>query len=219
MNRVSAHDQEGALSQSVIGLLEYCKKNDWAGFDPYDVLNSRLYARTPLYDNRICSVALTQIVKRLPFNLRPLLCIEKEQNPKAMALFLSAVLKLSRLGLPGTEHLAELITDRLVALRSPDTAYWCWGYSFPWQTRTIRVPRGAPNLVCTSFVANALLDAYEDNREARCLEMAVSAADYLLDELYWTDGEHCRLQLSPSAVATAGPQCQLPGGRPSLQNV
>jgi hypothetical protein len=49
------------------------------------------------------------------------------------------------------------------------------------------VPSGTPNLVCTCFAANALLDAWEHNRDSRCLEMAVSAAEYILNELYWTD--------------------------------
>ena len=62
-------------------------------------------------------------------------------------------------------------------LRSPDNTYWCWGYSFPWQTRTFLVPTGAPNLVCTSFVASALLNAYDQSRDQRCLSMAVSAAE------------------------------------------
>ena len=43
--------------------------------------------------------------------------------------------------------------------------------------------------MCTSFVANALLDAYERNREARYLDMAVSAGEYILNELYWTEGD------------------------------
>jgi len=51
------------------------------------------------------------------------------------------------------------------------------------------VPRMAPNLVCTTFVANALLDAYEINRESRYLKMAVSAGEYILNELYWTEGD------------------------------
>jgi hypothetical protein len=34
-----------------------------------------------------------------------------------------------------------------------------------------------------------LLDAYEQRREARCLDMAVSAAEYILNELYWTKGD------------------------------
>ena len=77
--------------------------------------------------------------------------------------------------------------DRLIALRSPGVSYWCWGYSFPWQTRTILVPAGAPNLVCTTFVADALLDAHEQRPDSQCLSMAVSAAEYILNELYWTD--------------------------------
>jgi len=89
---------------------------------------------------------------------------------------------------------------------NPNNPYYCWGYSFPWQTRTIMVPRGVPNLVCTTFVANALLDAYEQGYEPKmpfastetllqpptsnplCLEMALSAADYILNELYWEEG-------------------------------
>jgi hypothetical protein len=48
------------------------------------------------------------------------------------------------------------------------------------------VPRGAPNLVCTTFVANTLLDVYERNLESRYFDMAFSAAEYILKELYWT---------------------------------
>src|SRR5437867_2218329 len=52
----------------------------------------------------------------------------------------------------------------------------------------IVVPRGAPNLVCSSFVANALLDAYEQRQESRYLTMSLSAAEYIKNELYWTEG-------------------------------
>src|SRR2546426_12602172 len=99
-----------------------------------------------------------------------------------------AFLKRSNLGVPIREDPVGLMTERLIALRSRETPYWCWGYSFPWQTRTIVVPRGAPNLVCTSFVASALLDAYEQRQESRCLSMAASAAEHIMNELYWTDG-------------------------------
>ena len=169
-------------------LLDYCRRNNWAGFDPYDALNSRLFAKTPFSRSRICRIALTQIMKRLPVNLRPFMLIKKEQNPKALGLFLMALVKLQKIGLLGQEDLVREIIDYLCALKSPDTAYWCWGYSFPWQTRTNLVPRSAPNLVCTTFVAGALLDAYEYDHEARCLDIATSAAEYILDKLYWEEG-------------------------------
>jgi hypothetical protein len=34
----------------------------------------------------------------------------------------------------------DYMIERLRVLRSPATDYWCWGYGFPWQTRTIVVP-------------------------------------------------------------------------------
>jgi len=177
------------IEDTIISLLDYCKRNDWAGFDPYDALNSRLFARTPFAMSRICRIAFTQIMKRLPINVRPLLSMSLEQNPKALALFLKAFLTLEKSGLLGGEDLIGLMIDRLEALRSPGSTYWCWGYSFPWQTRKRLVPLGTPNLVCTVFVANALLDAYEAKGDERCLRMAKSAAEYILDELYWTEGD------------------------------
>lgn len=186
---------QDVIEKTVFSLLDYCRKNDWAGYDPYDALNSRLIAGTPLANSKICRLILTQALKRLPFNLRPLLHVPRKQNSKAIALFLSAFVKLSRRGSTGEEDAVGVMAERLVALRSQNTPYWCWGYSFPWQTRTIIVPTGAPNLVCTSFVANALLDAYEQKGESRYLAMAVSAGDYVLNELYWVD-EDSRASLS-----------------------
>jgi hypothetical protein len=182
-------DSQQLIKESITKLLAYCKQNNWAGYDPYDVLNSRIFACTPFFKSRICRLILVQFMKRFPINLRPLLLVPREQNPKAIALFLMAFLKLSRFGLLDREDSVGLMIERLIALRSQNTPYWCWGYSFPWQTRTILVPRMAPNLVCTSFVANALLDAYETTRELRYLEMAVSAGEYILNELYWTEGD------------------------------
>lgn len=185
MNRKSYLEDARAASSK---LLEYCCASDWAGYDPYDALNSRVFAALPLLNFRLPRLVLTQAVKRSPVNIRRLLLIPKTQNPKAIALFLSAFLNLSRIGMRRAGDLIELMIERLVALRSNGTPYWCWGYNFPWQTRTVLIPTGAPNLVCTSFAANALLDAYEQRQESQCLSMAVSAAEYMLNELYWTDG-------------------------------
>lgn len=168
-------------------LLDYCECNGWAGYDPYDALNSKLFAALPALTSRIPQLVLTQALKRSPINLRPLLGIPKTQNPKGLGLFLSASVKLLKIGFDRA-RLMETMIGRLRTLRSQGTSYWCWGYSFPWQTRTIVVPLGAPNLVCTSFVANALLDVYDHCGDSQCLEMASSAAEYIIDQLYWTDG-------------------------------
>jgi len=169
-------------------LLEYCRESGWAGYDPYDALNSEVFEAVPFLNSRWPRLILTQALKRSPINLRHVLHVPKTQNAKAMALFLQAFLKLAKLGIPGQDSLADLMIERLTALRSQGTPYWCWGYSFAWQTRTKVVPLGTPNLVCTTFCANALLDAYEQRGDARCLEMAASAGEFILDRLYWAEG-------------------------------
>src|ERR1700687_5544276 len=180
---------ENTVETATQKLLAYCRANDWAGYDPYDALNSRIFTALPFLNSRIPRIILTQAVKRSPINIRRLALVPKTQNAKAIALFLAAALNLSRTGVAGQEGLVDRMIERLIALRSKDVSYWCWGYSFPWQTRTIVVPVGAPNLVCTTFVAGSLLDAFEQRQDARCMEMAVGAAEYILKDLYWTEGE------------------------------
>jgi hypothetical protein len=170
-----------------VKLLNYCVANDWSGYDPYDALNSRIFTAVPFLNSRVPRLIATQALKRSPVNVRRLMFISPTQNPKAIALFLSAALKLRRVD-RSLERLPHSMVERLIALRSPGTSRWCWGYSFPWQTRTLVVPRGTPNLVCTTFAAGALLDAYDQLEEPRCLDMAVSAASYIVDELYRADG-------------------------------
>jgi hypothetical protein len=182
----------GVAAESVaatLNLLAYCKANDWAGYDPYDALNSEVFKALPLLDSRFPRLVLTQALKRSPINVRRLLRVPRTQNAKAMALFLSTFLKLEKTEAADQQDLAGVMIDRLVELRSPGASYWCWGYSFPWQTRTVIVPVATPNLVCTTFVADALLDAYEQRRDSECLSMAVSGAEYILNELYWDDGD------------------------------
>jgi hypothetical protein len=182
--------QEKLLCEEAIEkLLAHCQSNNWSGYEPYDAPNSKFFSLFPFLNTRLPRLVLTQALKRSPINFRPLLFIEKDQNPCAVAIFLSAVLNLADLEKGRHEDAVQHLLERLVALRSPNTPYWCWGYCFPWQGRALLVPKWAPNLVCTTFVANGLLDAYEARHDDQYLSMAASAADYILNELYWEEGD------------------------------
>ncbi len=182
-------------------LLEYCRSRDWAGVDPYDAMNSRLFTALPILDRRIPRLVLTQLLKRSPINLRPLLLVPPTQNAKALGLFLSSLLNLHQAGLAKADAVHEM-AEKVAGLRAQGTDDWCWGYSFAWQTRTLIVPRGVPNLVCTTFVANSLLDAYEYFRTERYLEMAQSAAEYIRRDLYWEQGEEAGFCYPSATVRT-----------------
>jgi hypothetical protein len=74
------------LIDALAKLQRYCEKS-YAGYDPYDALNSCIPFRKLGYWPPILAV---QAMKRLPINLRPLLGVRKGVNPKAMGLFLEA---------------------------------------------------------------------------------------------------------------------------------
>lgn len=180
-------DIETVVRSTALKLLEYCRANDWAGYDPYDALNSRVFKALPILDFKIARLALTQVVKRSPINLRPLLLIPKTHNPKGIALFLSSLIKLERTGLNDGDELIRSMAEKLLSLRVSDRRYASWGYSFDWQTRSYLVPKATPNIICSTFAANALLDGYERSPYCPWLDIAVSTADFILDTLYWRE--------------------------------
>src|SRR2546423_13827745 len=108
MRRRSALDTRSAA----LRLLAYCRANDWAGHDPYDALNSELFAIVPILDFKLMRMMATQALKRLPWNLRPLLRIQKTENPKALALFLQSLLKLTKLALIDRDDLVHVIAKK-----------------------------------------------------------------------------------------------------------
>jgi len=175
------------IKDTTLNLLAYCRANEWVGYDPYDAINSRVFKALPFLDFKLARLALTQGVKRCPINLRPFLLVPKTPNPKGIALFLSSLTKLSKIGLVDRDKEIDQMADKLLALRSSDERYSCWGYNFDWQTRGELVPKGSPNIICSTFAANALLDAYEKSQKSQWLDAAVSAADFILNKLFWRD--------------------------------
>jgi len=167
-----------------LDLLAYCRANDWAGYDPYDALNSRVFRALPFLDFRLARLVLTQGVKRSPVNLRPLLLVPRTPNPKGIALFLTSAVKLARGAAPEASELIRPLAEKLLSLRSPEWEQACWGYNFDWQQRFALVPKGSPNIICTSFSGNALLDASEWAQESSWTESALSAADFVFENFF-----------------------------------
>jgi hypothetical protein len=161
----------------------YIESADYAGYDPYDALNSPLLSRMAVH-RRWMRIAAIQCLRCCPVNFRPLLGIAKGHNPKALGLFLWGYAKLQTLadGAHGLERIDHLL-DLLEALRCRGYSGYCWGYNFDWQSRTVMRPRGTPTLVNTSFIGHALLDCYELTGSRRALKMALSIRDFVLGDL------------------------------------
>lgn len=168
-------------------LSSYIEANDYAGYDPYDALNSPVLN---LLSSRSkwAKLAFMQFLKRCPVNFRPLLGVRKGHNPKAIGLFLWGYAKLYKIDkntgyLKKIEYLLSLIDS----LKSQGYSGNCWGYNFDWQSRTFFRPKGTPTIVNSAFIGHALLDCYEYTGKQYALDMSASIKNFLLNDLHRTN--------------------------------
>src|SRR5256714_6568004 len=138
----------------------WCRARGYAGHDPFDALNSRLFQSTPLRRLRLARLAWTQILKRSPFNLRALALVPAERNPKGTALFALAALARLRTtrGAQDARDARSLLEDLLDSRIRSQHGHGAWGYNFDWQGRAFYAPRGTPAIVPTAFAVRALVE-------------------------------------------------------------
>src|SRR3989442_9468469 len=165
-------------------LWKWCRDQGFAGYDPYDALNSRLFQATPFKRSRAARLAWTQFHKRSPINFRSLVGIPRERNAKAIALFTLAALADFRRN-PTKENEIEVreLLDDLIWMSLKGFRGACWGYNFDWQSGSVFAPRGTPTIVPTEFAARAFCDAAEVLSRDECLPFARTICDFILNDL------------------------------------
>jgi hypothetical protein len=194
-------------------LIEYCEKESYRGWDPYDGLNSKVFQATPLKNWDLTRLVWIQTFKRNPINLRKLFLVPKEYNAKGIALFLTGYCNLykywqqtsnTQFGnsekLLGTIH---FLANLIIQLQSKGYSGSCWGYNFDWQARRyFFFPKGTPTVVVTSFCANSLMDAYEITCKKEYLDIALSSANFVNNDLKKTTQENGGFLFSYSPIST-----------------
>src|SRR3954447_8895374 len=74
----------------------WSRARGYAGHDPFDALNSRVFQSTPLKRSRLARLAWTQAFKRSPVSPRSLALVPVGRNSKGSALFALAALSRFR---------------------------------------------------------------------------------------------------------------------------
>jgi len=162
----------------------------FAGYDPFDGLNSSFFDLFPGLRKTTLGLAWIQLHKRSPVNLRPICIVPKKRNPKGIALFILGLLEdFKRTGdavfLSEAVKLGDwLLTQRCNTVQWPHT---CWGYHFDWNARAFYVPKGKPNVITTIYVAQALLALGKQVKRADFSHAALDAANFIVNTLYTED--------------------------------
>lgn len=173
------------FTDSFFRLKNFCENEDFKGWDPYDGLNSSLFQSLPfLPKSRFCRLAWIQFFKRSPINFRKIAGVKKEYNPKGIGLFLTGYCNLYKIE-PKLEYLEKInfLSDLLLVMQNKGYSGACWGYNFDWQARAFFQPKGTPTVVATTFIAEALLEAYSINQNKKLLETIISASNFILNDL------------------------------------
>ena len=159
-------------------LFSWCQQRDFAGHDPFDALNSRLFQATPLAQSRNARFIWTQVVKRSPADPRALIRVPAERNAKGIALFtLAQIATNRRLKTTESEAAVRDFLSGLLSMKIDGYSGACWGYNFDWQSRNFFAPRNTPTIVPTAFAARALIEAGSQYDEAR------SVCEFFLKDL------------------------------------
>jgi hypothetical protein len=185
------HSRLDRVSSAVERLNSWIEAEHYAGWDPYDAMNSPLLRKLSV--GRHLEIVWTQLLKRCPINLRPLLGVPKGHNPKGMGLFMASAVR-RYLMQHDSRHLDAIGYLYRWLLENHTRGYsgYCWGYNFDWSNRSFAAPAGTPTVVNTSFIAQSFLDvhilrgqldglAVEECDEP--LVVARRACDFILNDL------------------------------------
>jgi len=162
-------------------LISYIEQQEFKGYDPYDTLNS--WIPFHWFGKYIQTLAI-QIQKRNPFNIRPLIGIKKEFNPKGMGLMLQGFsLLYQKTNKPEYRRGMDLLFNWLKTNYSEGYSGYCWGYNFTWVNPQKSLKAFHPNIVTTSFVCKGMFEYYKATGNQIAKEILISAGDYILKDL------------------------------------
>lgn len=172
--------RKNALHSIIDQALKDAAANNYAGFDPYDALNTswQIFNR-----GKWMPVLLIQAMKRNPVNLRRMLGIRKGHNPKGIGLLLEASVLMEQSHPGKYKDTIDRLLRLLEETQTPGYSGTCWGYNFDWASPVKTLPAGSPTVVVTGFISKALYEAVQlgNNQDAERLFRGIE--DFIASDL------------------------------------
>ena len=172
---------EALIRDSFLKIKKYIEDEQYRGYDPYDTLNSwipfEIFGKWP-------GIFATQIQKRNPINLRPLLGIKKEINPKGFGILLQSYSLLYKK--TGDEKYLEKANYFFRWLSNNYTkgfSGYCWGYNFPWAGPDKYVKPYVPSSVVSGIIGKGIITYYEVTGSIEALRVLKSICRFLTNDL------------------------------------
>ncbi len=173
------------IKSSLKQLQDYIESEKFKGYDPYDTLNSPIPFH---WLGKWGPVLAIQFQKRNPFNIRKLLGIKKDYNPKAIGLLLHAYsLEYQNNKKEETLQKMEFFFNWLIENRTKGYDEFCWGYNFDWASPVKFLEKYSPTIVVSGFIAKGIFEYYQATQNPKALEVLKSIGDFTQNQLAWTN--------------------------------
>jgi hypothetical protein len=157
-------------------------RHDYKAYDPFDGLLSYLRPLT-LY-MKFPQQVLQMGVRRIPWNVRPLLGIKPHTSTKGMGFLAGGYLHLYLLS--GEKRYLERTQwalDWLMQNSSKGYSGYCWGNAFDYISRGSNIPKFAPTVVWSGLIGHEFIEAWRALKDERYLDVARSIGTHILKDL------------------------------------
>lgn len=159
---------------------KWIEDHNYKGYEPFDGLES--FLRPLTFGTVLGEQLLQQVGRQSPINIRPLIGVKPQDSTKGRGYI--AWGHLHRYAATGKkEHLekAELCLDWLDHHKSPLYKHHSWGNTFDYASRGGRIPRHFSTVVWTGLIGQAYIEAYEQTRSERWLEITKSLCTWIIE--------------------------------------
>ncbi len=168
--------------------LKWAESEKFRGYSKFDALSSPfLYLISIKW--KFLRHLFIYLMSRSPINLRPFFGVQKKHNPKGLALFSRTYFNLYKYSGDKVNLLKGLKILLLLLKYSQRKRFsgHCWGYEHHWQSSMFFAPAHTPNTVVTVNVCEAFLEAYRLTKNRFFLDIVISSADFLINDLDYFD--------------------------------
>jgi hypothetical protein len=172
------------LLDIILNIEGWIRKNDCAGYDPYDLKATPLALSVAGRSNNsyfflLLRELLYEVFLVFPKFCRILFNVRKSVNPKAVALYSSGYLSLYKItGNDNYLNESRELLRWLIENKIEINGGFGWGYPFDWQS-TAFIPANTPNGIVTTAVAETCWEHYRYTKDKIYLDYCISIARFL----------------------------------------
>jgi rhamnogalacturonyl hydrolase YesR len=178
----SASTTSGSLdmiTRSADLVQKWVEARHYKGYDPGDGLTS--FLRPLTFGNIFAERVLQQLIWKSPINIRPFVGVVPLDSTKGRGFMAwGYLLQYHAYGRAADLAKAAECLDWLDTAREPGHVGHCWGNHFDFTTRSGRMKAHTPTIVWSGLIGQAFLEAYEQTRETRYLDIAESICRWIL---------------------------------------